>query len=100
MATAGTGTTDLHLGHFGSFFIINTYDKHPGHPTATGDEKNLSSFSSSAVSLTEDDDDEYELGDDNDDIHNDEDRFFATGTGSFSARSKADFTLSRVQTLW
>jgi len=35
--TIGMGTAELHLGHFGLFFIITTYDKQPGHPAATGD---------------------------------------------------------------
>jgi hypothetical protein len=39
----GNGISELHLGHFGLFLIINTYDKQPGHPAANGDENSLSS---------------------------------------------------------
>lgn len=45
----------------------------------------------------DDDDDEYDGDDDNDDFHIDEDRLLI---GSFSALSRADFTLSKVHRLW
>lgn len=95
----GKGTRELHLGHLGLFFIIKTYDKQPGHPAAIG-EDNFSTLSSSWASLMEDDEDEYEgEGDERDDDFQKEVvvRFLI---GSFSALSRADFTLSRVHTLW
>lgn len=91
------GTVELHLGHFGLFFIIKTYDKQPGHPAAIGDDESFFSHSSSWVSLIDDEEDEYE-GDDADsvDFKNDVVLFLI---GSFSALSSADFTLSSVHTL-
>lgn len=98
--------------------MIKTYDKHPGHPTASGDEddddddndeNNFSSLSS--LSLIEEDEDEYE-GEDDDNVvfegfqNDDVVRNFLIllllmgGLGSFfSALSRANFTLSRVHTL-
>jgi len=94
--TIGMGTAELHLGHFGLFFIITTYDKQPGHPAATGDgAPSFSSFPPSWISLIQDDDDD-EYGGDIDDFHSDADRFLPS---SLPALSSADFTLSRVQTL-
>lgn len=92
---AGNGTTELHRGHVGLFIITNTYDKHPGQPAAIGDDKDfkLSSSRNSFSAAADDDDDEYDV--DGDDFHND-DRFFM---GFLSARSSADLTLSKVQTL-
>lgn len=95
----GIGTRELHLGHLGLFFMIITYDKQPGHPAAIGDETSLSSLSSSwvSVSLIDDEEDEYE-GDDAESVDFKNDDLFLIG--SFSALSSADFTLSRVHTLW
>lgn len=72
-------TNELHLGHFGLFFITNTYDKHTGHPTATGDDASaIRSQTPSSGDL----------------------RFFIISDESFPTLSRADFTLSSVQTLW
>lgn len=87
------GILVLHLGHFGLFFIIKTYDKHPGQPAATGElYETLSSPEFS--SFIDDDDEEYE-GDGELDFH-------APVTVRLleSARSSADLTLSSVHTLW
>lgn len=98
----GIGTTELHLGHLGLFFIIKTYDKQPGHPAAIGDDTIFSSLCSSSwwfvVSRIDDEEDEYDEGDvaEIDDFKND--ALFLNG--SFSALSRADFTLSSVHTLW
>ena len=98
--SAGNATTDLHRGHVGLFFITNTYDKHPGQPTAIwaaaeeDDDRDLLKLSCSWNSLADDDEEEYDG--DGDDFHSDE-RFLM---GFLSARSSADFTLSKVQTLW
>lgn len=76
---AAKGTNELHLGHFGLFFITNTYDKHPGHPTAHGDDASaVRSQTPSSGDL----------------------RFFIISDDSFPTLSRADFTLSSVQTLW
>lgn len=80
--TAGKATNEWHLGHFGSFFITSTYDKHPGHPTATGDEAAVEAVWSQTSSSSGD------L------------RFFNVPDETLPALSRADFTLSRVQTLW
>lgn len=90
----GNGTVELHRGHFGLLFVINTYDKQPGQPAAIGEDNKWSSWSSSCVCLIEEDDEEYEG--DKDDFQSDP--LFLIG--SFSALSSADFTLSRVHTLW
>lgn len=80
--TAGKATTVWHLGHFGLFFITNTYDKHPGHPTATGHEAAAEAVWSQTSSSSGD------L------------RFFNVPDETLPALSRADFTLSSVQTLW
>lgn len=65
------GTNELHLGHFGLFFITNTY--------ATGDDASaIRSQTPSSGDL----------------------RFFIISDESFPTLSRADFTLSSVQTLW
>lgn len=46
--------------------------------------------------MIEEDEEEYEGEDDKDDFHIEDDRLL---TGSFSALSSADFTLSKVHTL-
>lgn len=87
----GNGTIALHRGHFGFLVDISTYSRQLGQPAAN-EAADLSS-SSTSPSLIEDE--ELEGGDDDFDI--DIERFLIA---SFSALSSADFTLSRVQTLW
>ncbi|KAK7826751.1 putative disease resistance protein rga1 [Quercus suber] len=73
--------------------ISHNHNKQPGHLAAIGDDNNLSSKSSSWVSLIKDDDDEYE-GDD-DDFPNDA-LFFSC---SFSALSRVNAVEAKAANL-
>lgn len=92
LAATGNGTLLLHRGHLGLLFEISTYSKQLGHPAAN----EADDFSSWSRSLSLIEDEEFEGSEDDLDI--DIERFLMTV--SFSALSSADFTLSRVHTLW
>lgn len=89
----GEGMRILHRGHLGLLFDISTYIRQLGQPVAN--EAGESSSWSISLSLIEVE--EFEEGDDDALEVIDNERFLIV---SFSALSRADFTLSRVHTLW
>lgn len=107
----GKWTSELHLGHLGSFFDINTYSKQPGQAAATNNppfwleiKELVHLVDDSRSSSPTDNDEEFDgdcdptfdgiiiqrlLEDDVDDEVGE----------ALSALSRADFTLSKVHTL-
>lgn len=92
VAATGNGTTVPQRGHLGFPLEISTQSRQLGQPAANV----ADDFSSSSKSPSLIEDEEFEGGDD-DDFDRDIERFLMV---SFSALSRANFTLSRVQTLW
>lgn len=95
----GDGTMESQRGHFGFFLYVITYSRHTGHPAA-----NIPDDDAGDVEVEDNDHDRFSsssspsslvVNDEESDIGGD-DRFFEA---SFSALSRADLTLSRVQTL-
>lgn len=97
----GTGTTVWHLGHLGLFFEIRTYSRQVGQPAANkaGEDTDGRPPSSPgfSISLIKEEDGAGAGAGGEDDL---EDPCLLFLVVCLSALSSADFTLSKVQTLW